>query len=64
MPNIKYHYTYTGSEKASWVYDKKLPLEVSENGKNIEIQWNSNYRGSFDLQYGTSTKTIIVDSLF
>lgn len=64
MPNIKYHYTYIGSEKASWVYDKKLPLEVSEDGKNIEIQWNSNYRGSFDLQYGTSTKTIIVDSLF
>lgn len=64
-PKVTYEYRFTGKiTESSWEYDKKLPLEVIENGKYIKIKWTKTYNGEFTLKYGKYEKTIVVESLF
>lgn len=65
-PKGVYEYTYTGTESASWIIDtSKYPIEYQVvDGKTIKLRWTAGYSGSFDIQYGDLTKTIVVESLF
>ena len=64
-PKGKYIYTYTGLAAGDWFIDKKYPVKFKEIDKNtIELEWTAGYSGQFDLIKGTTTKTIIVESLF
>lgn len=63
-PRTSCTYVYTGAEKASWEFDSKLPLEVNIDDKQITLSWNKMYSGQFVLKYGSSEKTIVVESLF
>lgn len=63
-PKLTHTFVYEGKENADWEYDHTLPMRAVVNGKQIEIQWNTNYGGQFVLKYGTAEKTIVVDSLF
>ena len=63
-PKKFYTFSYSGSDEAVWGYNNKLPMEVEVNGKEIRIKWNTTYGGQFDLSYGDSKRTIVVDSLF
>lgn len=63
-PKKSYTYKYIGAEKASWVYDTRLPIEAKINDNEITIKWTTTYTGQFVLQYGTQEKTIVVESLF
>lgn len=64
-PKGKYIYTYTGLSSGDWFIDKKYPVKFKEIDKNtIELEWTAGYSGQFDLIKGTTTKTIIVESLF
>ena len=64
-PKTTQTYQFIGDYTAKqWIYDKKLPLRVYEEGKKITLKWTSSYSGQFDLTYGPITKTIVVESLF
>lgn len=41
-----------------------MPVQIKEQGKKIAIIWQSGYSGQFVLKYGSSEKTIVVESLF
>ena len=47
-----------------------VPVRIISEGTNdkgfatIKLKWDSTYSGQFDLVYGTSRKTIVVESLF
>lgn len=63
-PRTSCTYIYTGAENASWEFDSKLPLEANIDDKQITLSWNKMYSGQFVLKYGSSEKTIVVESLF
>lgn len=63
-PRKTYTYTYIGTEKSEWIFDTQAPLEVNINEQTITIKWLKNYSGQFDLQYGSTKNTIVVESLF
>ena len=63
-PKKIYTCTYSGAADGSWVYNNKLPMDVEIDGKEMRIKWNTTYGGQFDLAYGESKRTIVVDSLF
>lgn len=63
-PKTDFSYSYEGEEEAEWIYDKKLPIKATIDGKNIIIRWDSPYSDEFVLHYGDSEKTIVVESLF
>ena len=64
-PKITYEYRFTGRvTESNWEYDKKLPLEIIEDGKCIKLKWIKAYSGEFVLKYGEYEKTIVVESLF
>ena len=63
-PKKTYLYKYIGTEETDWVFDTSLPIEVDINGMEITIKWLKTYSGEFELSYGSTTKTIVVESLF
>lgn len=63
-PKFEYTYKYVGDEIAAWSYDSNLPIETIINDNIITIKWLKSYSGQFDLKYGLTTKTIVVESLF
>ena len=64
-PKGTYEYKYTGLTVAAWSIDKKYPIKYEIiDERTIKLQWESNYSGQFDLEYGTLKKTIVVESLF
>lgn len=63
-PKMTYKYVYEGNEDGEWTWDKTLPISAFPNGKEISIKWTTAHVGQFDLSFGTSTKTIVVESLF
>lgn len=63
-PKMTYKYEYTGTEIGDWTWDKNLPISAVVNGNEITITWKQSHIGQFDLSFGTSTKTIVVESLF
>ena len=63
-PKMTEQYEYVGNEMSTWKFDNKLPIEVEINDKIITITWQKTYSGQFELSYGDSVKTIVVESLF
>lgn len=65
-PRKTYEYYFSGNALQEWIIDKKYPIEyeVIEDERKIILQWTSAYSGKFDINYGSYTKTIIVESLF
>jgi hypothetical protein len=63
-PKKTYLYKYIGTEETDWAFDTSLPIEVNINGKEITIKWLKTYSGEFELSYGSTIKTIVVESLF
>lgn len=64
-PKGIYEYKYTGLTIATWSIDKKYPIKYEViDERTIKLQWDSNYSGQFDIEYGTLKKTIVVESLF
>lgn len=63
-PRIEYKYFYRGKEESTWTLDKKVPVKMNVQGKKVVLTWNSGYSGQFVLKYGSSEKTIVVESLF
>ena len=63
-PKCNYEYIYNGTEIANWYIDSKYPVEYTINNNIIKIKWTSNYSGQFEVQYGSTIKTIVVESLF
>ena len=57
--------------RGTWkIEGNDVPVQIISEGTNdkgfatIKLKWNSTYSGQFDLVYGTSRKTIVVESLF
>lgn len=63
-PKTKHTYEYIGAIDANWEFDSKLPISYEIDGKKITIKWENNYSGQFTINYGLSSKTIVVESLF
>lgn len=63
-PKQTYEYVYKGNEVATWVIDSKLPVEAKAEGSYLTIKWLKTFSGEFKIKYGTSEKTIVVESLF
>lgn len=62
-PKTTYEYEFIGDDIGEWSVDKK-DVTLGVNDKKVNLKWNSNYSGSFELKYGDFSKTIIVESLF
>ena len=67
-PKKSYTYTFDGTDAKVWTVDKKYPVTLSIDEKDLRkvtISWTQGYSGQFDLCYGDKyKKTIIVESLF
>lgn len=65
-PKKTYEYKYIGNEEGEWSFESEspIPIEYTIDGKTITIKWLKTYIGQFDLKYGNSRKTIVVESLF
>ena len=57
--------------RGTWkIEGNDVPVRIVSEGINdkgfatIKLKWDSTYSGQFDLVYGTSRKTIVVESLF
>ena len=60
-----YEYQYTGLTPAEWFIDSKYPIDYKiVDERTIRIKWTASYSGQFEIQYGSLTKTIVVESLF
>ena len=64
-PKVKYEYIYTGVNDSSWTIDSEYPVEYEIiDSQTIQVKWNYNYSGQFVINYGSLSKTIVVESLF
>ncbi len=68
-PKKAYDYFYIGSEEGKWSWDRKdIPIKITtylEDPRKITIKWDdTTYTGQFQLFYGQTKKTIVVESLF
>ena len=65
-PKGIYEYKYTGLQTANWFIDtNKYPIEYKiVNDRIIKLRWLASYSGQFDIIYGDTAKTIVVESLF
>lgn len=64
-PKLSYKYTCTRSRITdAWkINDASLPVKLQADGGTVTLTWLKNYSGTFELQYGEFSKTIIVESL-
>ena len=67
-PKVQEFYTYNGILNSYWKIDtKKYPVIYKVDPNNparIALKWTSSYHGEFEIQYGSYTKTVVVESLF
>lgn len=64
-PLNSYTFTYKGFENAEWKISNNVPIAIeSINGKTITVMWEDTYDGQFELSYGITTKTVVVEPLF
>jgi len=63
-PKKVYEFIYEGEEEAEWIVDTKVPLNATPNGRQISISWPKTYSGEFTLRYGSTSRKVIVESLF
>lgn len=65
-PKGIYEYKYSGLQTADWYIDTdKYPVEYNVvDNRTIRLKWTQSYSGQFDIIYGDTAKTIVVESLF
>ena len=64
-PKCSYTFTYTGTEYDKWHLPENLPVDVKAHEREIILKWTAPYSGEeFILTFGSSTKRIVVESLF
>ena len=66
-PKKTYEYYFNGAAYQDWIIDKNYPVEIvidELEPRRISLKWDSSYCGQFELNYGTYTKIIVVESLF
>lgn len=65
-PKVTYKYFYRGDEKAKWELadTKGAKITLDQQGKTATVKWELGYSGQFVLKYGSTEKTIVVESLF
>lgn len=63
-PKKSYEFVYRGRAKSTWSFDKDYPIEYEVNDNIITLTWTKTFSGQFELRYGDSKKTIVVESLF
>ena len=63
-PKKIYEFVYRGREEAEWIIDSKLPIQTKIDGRKIQLVWTEVLSGQFELKYGETSKTIVVESLF
>lgn len=65
-PQGVYEYKYSGLQTANWFIDtSKYPVEYNQiDARTIRLKWTKSYSGQFDIIYGDTAKTIVVESLF
>ena len=63
-PKKIYEFIYRGREEAEWIIDSDLPVQYQIDGKKITLVWTQVLSGQFELKYGDTSKTIVVESLF
>ena len=63
-PKVRKEYVYTGAEQGEWTVETDLPIEKENSGNKIYIKCLQTYSGQLVLRYGSSEKTVIVESLF
>ena len=63
-PKKTYTYEYVGAAAGNWSWDKKLPIKATIDGNKITIKWDTTYSGQFELSFGDTRKTIVIESLF
>jgi hypothetical protein len=63
-PKKVYEFIYRGREEAEWIIDSQLPVQTKIEGRKIQLVWTEVLSGQFELKYGETSKTIVVESLF
>ena len=63
-PQKIYEFIYRGREEAEWIIDSQLPVQTKIDGRKIQLVWTQVISGQFELKYGKTSKTIVVESLF
>lgn len=63
-PKQNYIYQYTGEDEGEWTWDTRLPIRAIKQQKEIQLKWDAMYGGQFELSFGNTVKTIVVESLF
>ena len=67
-PHGVYTYKFRGLGGNTWTIDTdKYPVQFTVNPKDdreIHLTWTSSFSGQFEIKYGNTTKTIVVESLF
>lgn len=63
-PKKVYEYIYRGREDGTWHIDVDMPVEYQINGNKISLVWTKVISGQFVLRFGSTQKTIVVESLF
>jgi hypothetical protein len=63
-PKKVYEFVYRGREEGQWKIDSQLPIEYKIEGRKISLVWTEVLSGQFELSFGSTSKTIVVESLF
>lgn len=65
-PKGIYEYKYTGLQTGEWYIDTtKYPVEYNQvSDRILRLKWTASYSGQFEIIYGDTAKTVVVESLF
>lgn len=65
-PKGIYEYKYSGLQTADWFIDtQRYPVEYKQiDARTIRLKWLASHSGQFDIIYGDTAKTVVVESLF
>ena len=63
-PKKVYEFVYRGREEGQWQIDSQLPVEYKIEDRKISLVWTEVLSGQFELRFGSTVKTIVVESLF
>ena len=63
-PKKVYEFVYRGREDSQWYIDPNLPVKYKIEDRKISLVWTEVISGQFELSFGSTKKTIVVESLF
>ena len=63
-PKKVYEFVYRGREESQWYIDPNLPVKYKIEDRKISLVWTEVISGQFELSFGSTKKTIVVESLF